>query len=184
MIVTARQLEELHRDSGRNGRVALRAGTRLSPLAREWVRKTKVDIEYVDATTTRALVPRPELRRVVWWCDGPCAMAKAALMSQESFVNLQQISSSSEAIAVRAIADEVAARRADAGVLLVQSAGAATVHANRLTELRAIVGTSVDSVEIAMRSIKPNVLIVEHGGNTLMNLKTLVARFVRGGGAR
>ena len=184
MIVTARQLEELHRGSGQNGHVSLRAGTRLSPLAREWVRKTKVDIDYIDATTNGRASSGSELQRVVWCCDGPCAAAKAALMSQESFVNLHQISMSTEAMAVRTIASEIASGRAGAGVILVASAGAVTVHANRLSELRAVVGTSVDSLDCAMRSIKPNVLIVEHAGDTLMNLKNLFARFIRGGGAR
>src|SRR3954452_16508940 len=100
MIVTARQLEELHRDGARNGRVTLRAGTRLSPLARDWLRKARVEIEYVDANVLSVAEQKdqrtesPRLGRIVWWCDGPCPVTKAALMMQESFVNLRAITTS------------------------------------------------------------------------------------------
>lgn len=185
MIVTARQLEELHRDGGKNGRVTLKPGTRLSPLARDWVCKARVEIEYVE---TNGAPHNTGGRHVVWWCDGPCPLTKAALMMQESFVNLRSIKTSSDsshtAIAARKMADEISSRRADAGVLLVTSAGAATVHANRLNELRAVVATSVESLDVAMKSIKPNVLIVEHIGLSLMLTSTILARFLRGGGTK
>ncbi|CAN5707676.1 hypothetical protein BH09PLA1_BH09PLA1_11580 [soil metagenome] len=192
MIVTARQLEELHREGGKNGCIALRAGTRLSPLARDWLRNAKVEIDYVDGheihvRDERSQVRSARPRRAVWWCDGPCPVAKAALMVQEYFVNLRPIPASSSAnqtaVAVRQVANEIATRRADAGVLLVQSAGAATVHANRLPELRAVVGTTADSLDAAIRSIRPNVLILEHSGQPLVLMKNLLARFVRGGGS-
>jgi hypothetical protein len=194
MIVTARQLEELHRDGARNGRVTLRAGTRLSPLARDWVRKARVEIEYVDSEVLHRRKDEdqrtegPRLTRAVWWCDGPCPVAKAALMMQESFVNLRAITTSSDAshtaVAVRKFADELSSHRADAGVMLVSSAGAATVHANRLNELRAVVGTSADSLDATMKSIKPNVLIVEQAEQSLTHLTNLLTRFFRGGGSK
>ncbi|MBC8106449.1 MAG: hypothetical protein H7Z14_07665 [Anaerolineae bacterium] len=194
MIVTARQLEALHRDSGKNGHVTLQAGTTLSPLAREWLRNARVEIEYVEAEVLGRTEhkERPtessRLSRVMWWCDGPCPVAKAALMMQKSFVHLRPITTSTDAshtaIAVRKFADEITSRRADAGVLLVKSSGAATVHANRLNELRAVVGTSVDSLDAAMKSIKPNVLIVEHAEQSLMHVTNVLTRFFRGGGPR
>lgn len=195
MIVTARQLEDLHRDGGRSGRITVKAGTRLSPLARDWLRKNRIEIEYDDAGISLRetkdgdqRTESPRLRRAVWWCDGPCPIAKATLMMQESFVNLRPITTSSDAshtaIAARRVADEIASRRANVGILLVSSAGAATVHANRLNELRAVVGTSVDSLDASMKSIKPNVLIVEHAGQSLMQIKNILARFLRGGGSK
>jgi ribose 5-phosphate isomerase RpiB len=194
MIVTARQLEELHRESGKNGRITLRAGTRLSPLARDWMRKSRVEIEYVDAGVLRSTsvgdqrTESPRLGRIVWWCDGPCPVAKAALMMQESFVNLRAITTSSDAshiaIAVRKVADEISSHRADAGVLIVSSGGTATVHANRLNELRAVVATTIDSLDAAMKSIKPNVLIVEHAGQSLPQIEHILTRFLRGGGCK
>ena len=183
MIVTARQLEELHRDGGRNGHVTLKAGARLSPLAQEWIRKTRVEIEYADsATQTSSKSPR--LRRVAWWCDGESATAKAALMSFGAFVNLEPLKSSRDVvIAVRNLADQVVSHRADAGVLMLPSAGAATVQANRIPEIRAIVGTTAESVDTAMGAIAPNVLIIEHSESPFDQTRNIFARFFRGGAA-
>ena len=154
------------------------------------MRKSRAEIDYVEAANSLGRngkqAERPRLTHVVWWWDGPCPRAKAALMMQESFLNLRAITTSSDvshtAIAVRRVADEISARRADAGVLLVQSAGAATVHANRLNELRAVVATTADSLDAAMKSIKPNVLILEHLDHTLAQMSNMLTRFLRGGG--
>lgn len=184
MIVTARQLEELHREGGENGRITLRAGTRLSPLAREWIRKTKVELNYVDAANQ----PSSEsvgLRRVAWWCDGECAVAKSALMSFGDSVNLEAIKLSSDSsqtvTAVRKLAEQILSHRANTGVLMLTSAGAATVQANRIPEIRAIVATTPESVDTAMSSISPNVLIVEHSNRSFTEIRNVLARFVRGG---
>ena len=48
MIVTARLLEDLHRQSGSNGHVTLPYRARLSPLAADWVRAKKVAVGYSD----------------------------------------------------------------------------------------------------------------------------------------
>ncbi len=48
MIVTARQLEDLHKHNGANGHVTLPYRTRLSPLAADWVRAKKVVLGYSD----------------------------------------------------------------------------------------------------------------------------------------
>jgi hypothetical protein len=186
MIVTARQLEELHRDGGKNGRVTLRAGTRLTPLAREWIRKTKVEISYGEVFGSSEKQDQrtgsPRLGRVVWWSDGDHAIAKAALMSFGDSVKLELLNSSRDAVStVRSLADQVLSHRAQAGVLLVNSAGAATVHANRVPELRAIVGTTVESVHMAMKSIVPNVLIIERSDQSMNEVRNILARFLAGG---
>jgi hypothetical protein len=181
MIVTARQLEELHRDGGRNGHVRLHAGTRLSPLAQDWIRKAKVQIDYAD-TATHQFDQSPQLRRVVWWREGDHATSKAALVSFGDSVNLEPIKSSSDVgSAVRSIATQILSHRADAGVLMLKNAGVATVQANRIPELRAIVGTTAESVDAAMSAISPNVLIFEHSDQSFDQIKNIFARFVRGG---
>jgi len=48
MIVTARQLEDLHRASGSNGHVTLPYRARLTPLGSDWVRAKKIVIGYSD----------------------------------------------------------------------------------------------------------------------------------------
>ena len=50
MIVTARQLEDLHRQNGGNGQVVLPYRARLTPLAQDWVRAKRVALGYSDAT--------------------------------------------------------------------------------------------------------------------------------------
>ena len=184
MIVTARQLEEMHRDGGRNGRVTLKPGTRLSPLAREWIRKTQVAIEYEIASISSETIKSPRPRRGIFWSDGEHAIAKAAVMSLGNSVNLEQLNSAPDVVtAVRKVVDHLLAHRADAGILLLKSAGAATVHANRIPEIRAIVATTVESVDEAMKSISPNVLLVESSNQSFTEIRNILGRFLRTGGA-
>src|SRR4051794_19171841 len=104
MIFTARQLEELHKS---NGHVTLPRAARLTPLANDWLRAKRIDVQYEDvASVSGGLsggaqlrgLPRQEpavLRSAahsiasystgqeyIWWCDGPCGPAKAALAAE------------------------------------------------------------------------------------------------------
>ena len=88
MIFTARQLEDLHKA---HGHVALPRGARLTPLAQDWLKSRKLAIVYTDlsegpkATASPIGNPTSAIRdpqlagSYLWWCDGPCGMAKAAL---------------------------------------------------------------------------------------------------------
>src|ERR671915_69440 len=112
MIVTARQLEDLHRQSGGNGHVVLPYRARLTPLAQDWVKSKRVALGYADVskpgsgnsvTVASAAVAGAEPKKgacctkcahdagpccssaaaYLWWCDGPCGPAKAALTIYE-----------------------------------------------------------------------------------------------------
>src|SRR5438046_1185454 len=106
MIYTARQLQDLHKT---NGHVRLPVGARLTPLANDWLRQRKVDIVYgTDEVTPAASTPgRPvpqtsisgapaQPGTVLWWCDGPCGQAKAAIAAQARETNLQPMSVTAE----------------------------------------------------------------------------------------
>ena len=96
MFFTARQLEDLHKSNGSNGHVTLPYRARLSPLAQDWVRARKIALGYSDAVAPAsksapganqpgaALSPAKPATpgTVLWWCDGPCGPAKAALTAQ------------------------------------------------------------------------------------------------------
>ncbi len=130
MIFTARQLEELHRS---NGHVTLPYRARLTPLAQDWVRQKKIAIGYADVETkplspvdradsaTAALQISP----FVWWCDGPCGPAKAALMSQSKESSLNDLGIASDAnhliLAIKKIADEIKHQRVAGAILVVKS---------------------------------------------------------------
>src|SRR5258708_2828504 len=51
MIVTARQLEDLHKSNGGNGRVTLPYRARLTPLAADFVRARKLTVGYSEVAT-------------------------------------------------------------------------------------------------------------------------------------
>src|SRR6266542_952689 len=97
MIYTARQLEELHKT---NGHVRLPVGARMTPMAHDWLRSKRLTIVYADdepqspgiATheSSTANSPAPT-DRWLWWCDGPCGAAKAAVSAQAKETNLQPI---------------------------------------------------------------------------------------------
>ena len=91
MIFTARQLEELHRT---NGHVTLPYRARLTPLAHDWLKQKKLTIGYADvevkpvSPAERSQATLAISRPFVWWCDGPCGPAKAALMAQAKESNV------------------------------------------------------------------------------------------------
>ena len=222
MILTARQLEDLHKTQGGNGQLVLPYRARLTPLASDWVRSKKVTVGYSDdgfkkpaagvtsgaekascggacgcggtcSTTTPPLAAShagspaaaddPAPAAVLWWCDGPCGPAKAALIAQAKESPLRPMDFPAEArqvvAVVKTLAKEIKAGRASAGVLVVQSAAAALVFANRCPSLRAVVGTCQEAVEQGIQLVAANVLVIEHPHRTLHQVKSMVARFAR-----
>src|SRR5688572_25584044 len=123
MIFTARQLEELHKS---NGHVRLPIGARLTPLASDWMRHRGMRVVYEGqeprlppSAMTQAAVERTGPiagDAILWWCDGPCGPAKAAMAAQARETNLQPLSITSEpkylVAAIKHIAGEVKNDRA------------------------------------------------------------------------
>jgi len=201
MIVTARQLEDLHRQSGGNGHVTLPYRARLTPLASDWIRSRKIVIGYSDVSTASDANASPAKGQAaesaplaashassssafLWWCDGPCGPAKAAVTAHAKEASLGALDLPSDAkqlVAVlKRIAADVKSARIQGAILLVQNGALATVLANRCPSLRAVLGTSLEAVEQGVQHAAANVLIVEHPQKTLQQVKNLLSRFTRG----
>jgi hypothetical protein len=207
MFFTARQLETLHREGGGNGQLVLPYRARLTPAAQDWLKIKKLVIGYSDdsATPFRGRSPNAvsggtafgadagtgstgagssaATAPLLWWCDGPCGPAKAALMAQakESPARAVDLTADANQLvpAIKSIAAELKAGTTSAGVLFVQTAAVATVFANRCPSIRAVVGTSLEAVEQGIRLTAANVLVVEHPNKTLHQVKSLLARFAK-----
>jgi ribose 5-phosphate isomerase RpiB len=197
MIVTARQLEDLHKRNGSNGHVTLPYRARLTPLAHDWLRQRNVQLGYTDAEQPPTpAAPQPPLAvsqaraqsiapaSSLWWCDGPCGPAKAALMSQSKESSLSELPITSDPNhlidAIKSLAQSISARSATTGILLVSQGASAIVYANRCPSLRAILGTCLESVDQGVQQLAANVLVIEHPHKTLAQVKNLLARFLRG----
>lgn len=206
MIVTARQLEDLHRSHGLNGHVTLPYRARLTPLASDYVRAKKIALGYSDTpaptngtntpTTDQPLAasridaaatsttPAPTAQGAfLWWCDGPCGPAKAAIVGEEKQANLRTLNTPPDAKqivqAIKSLAAEVKANRAAGGILLVQNGALAMVFANRCPSLRAVLGTSLEAVEAGVRQVAANVLVIETPNKALPQVRNLLSRFLR-----
>src|SRR6267142_6185704 len=191
MIYTARQLEDLWKANGSNGQVVLPYRARLSPMASDWIKSKKIAIGYSDdGTPPKSEIPPNEKAApasapgsFLWWCDGPCGTAKAALSAQareSSLAEMDFLSEPGKLVAViRKLAGEVKIDRAPGGLLMVNSAASALVYANRCPSLRAIVGTCLETVEQGIRDVAANVLIIEYPHKTLQQIRNLLSRFVR-----
>ena len=137
MIVTARQLEDLHRSNGSNGHVTLPYRARLSPLAQDWVRAKKITLGYAEedrpSNGTGNPAPGPPLAAsqaskaaaptvppqpfatpatgsssILYWCDGPCGPSKAALVGMEKQAPLKQMLLPPDRTWIVAVAKELA----------------------------------------------------------------------------
>ena len=185
MIYTARQLQDLHKA---NGHVTLPSDARLSPLAIDWIRKRKLEVQYGDAPReNKQDEPTSTGDAMLWWCDGPCGASKAAITQQARMSNLREIDISGDASqlanVVKQIATEVKSSRAGGAILLVQHGAAAMVFTNRCPSLRAVLGTCLDSVDQAIRRVAANVLVIEHPHKTLMEVRNMLGRFCAATGA-
>ena len=196
MIYTARQIEDLWKANG--GSVVLPYRARLSPLAADWVRAKKVTVGYADgdaaslagkakeanAALAAAVGDDAKGKPLLWWCDGPCGTAKAALMAQARETTLVEAGIPGDAkkviAAIKHIATEVRAGKAAGGVLMVSAGATALVYANRCPSLRAILGTCLESVEQGIQQVAANVLVIEHPHRTLQQIRNILGRFARG----
>lgn len=192
MIITARQLEDLHRSHGGNGLVTVPYRARLTPLAVDWARAKKVSVGYGDVPpangSAAAAVPSaapsaPAAGSFVWWCDGPCGPAKAAVVAEEKQSQLAPLEHPADprqlVAVIKSIALGVKSGKTAGGVILVSNGAAAVVFANRCPSLRAILGTSLEAVEQGVRNIAANVLVVEYPRLTMQQTRNLLSRFLR-----
>jgi ribose 5-phosphate isomerase RpiB len=189
MIYTARQLEQLLKA---HGKIILPYRARLTPLAKDWAKLKKITVAYSDADAmllkpadgSAATVKGPVSKPLLWWCDGASGVAKAALMSaarEANLVPMAILQDSSRAVsAVRHLAAEVKAGRADGGVMIASNAAAALMFANRSSLLRAVMGTTHAAMEAAIRELAPNVLVLEDQRQTMQQAKNMIIRFARG----
>src|SRR5205814_2752161 len=132
---------------------------RLSPMASDWIKSKKITVGYSDDGSPPKADPTPREKPApvaapgsfLWWCDGPCGTAKAALSAQareSSLAEMDFLSEPGKLISViRKLASEVKSNHAPGGLLMVSSAASALVYANRCSSLRAIVGTCLETVE-------------------------------------
>ncbi|QOV90018.1 hypothetical protein [Humisphaera borealis] len=212
MFFTARQLEQLHRESGSAGRITLPYRARLTPMAQDWIRLKKVSLGYCDdasksatgtVTTSAPSSARPQggvpgtagqasiaqyateqpTTPLLWWCDGPCGAAKAALTGQakESLlrpIDLPQDPKQIVAV-VKTIAGELKSGSASSAAIVVQNAAVAMVFANRCPSIRAVVGTCLEAVEQGIQQVAANVLVIEHPHKAFPQIKTMLGRFAR-----
>jgi hypothetical protein len=197
MMFTARQLAELNKAAGGKGQVVLPYRARLTPLALDLVRSGKITVGYSDAAATPAPAAKEKSTSAstsstsaalasgeyLWWCDGPCGPAKAAITMESRQLAMRQIDpppgSDALVAVIKTLASQVKSGKSAGGVLVVESAGPAVVMANRAPSLRAIVGTSMAAIEHGVNQIAANVLVIEHPRLSLSQVKNLLARFLR-----
>lgn len=187
MFYTARQLQQMHRT---HGRIVLPYRARLTPMARDWVKRSGVTIGYAecaldcankqpDAQPAAAASASP----LLWWCDGPCGTVKAAIVTVSKQAPLVEMPLSADAgkvaAAVQVIAESVKQGAAAGGVIAVAAGAQAMLLANRCPQLRAVLGTSLEAVEAGIEQIAANVLVLEHPRLTLMQARNMLQHFAR-----
>src|SRR5690348_11192589 len=113
MIYTARQLEDLHRGNG-NGQLVLPYGARLTPLAVDWAKAKRIAIGYSNVESAKPRggegpSPPTAADALLWWCDGPCGVAKAAIAGQAKESSLAAIDVPADARQLVKVIKQIAA---------------------------------------------------------------------------
>lgn len=188
MFFTARQLEQILRESGK---IVLPLGAKLTPAANDLVRLKRLDIAFGEdkprvageTTSTIASPINGSTLPYLWWSGTKSGPAKAALAMASREANVAEMAILEDATkataAIRHLIVAIKNNSAAGGVIVVEHAGLAVTLANRSPRLRAIVGTSLAAVDAGIREAAANVLVIEPGTLPLMVLKNMVLRFVR-----
>ncbi len=189
MYLTARQIEQIVRETGS---LVLPWGARLTPAAQDLVRARKMELRFdVAAPATKAalaaastsVVKVTPARSFLWWSGiaaGPCKAALAMASRDEAIAELVILEDASKVdAAARALSAAIAERRAAGGILIVEHSGLAGLLCNRDANLRAVVGTSLASIDAAIQAFAANVLILEPASFPVMSLKNMILRFAR-----
>ena len=188
MYFTARQLEQILRESGK---VVLPLGARLTPAANDLVRLRRIDLSFGDSApravgeTTNAIASPANGSTLpyLWWSGTKSGPAKAALAMSAREANVAEMAiledSTKATAAIRHLIVQIKDNAAAGGVIVVEHAGLAVALANRSPRLRAVVGTNLAAVDAGIRDVAANVLVIEPGTLPLMVLKNMVLRFVR-----
>jgi hypothetical protein len=188
MFFTARQLEQILRESGK---IVLPLGAKLTPAANDLVRLKRLDISFGDdkpkavGETTSAIASpiNGSTLPYLWWSGTKSGPAKAALAMTAREANLAEMAiledSTKATAAIRHLIVAIKNNSAAGGVLVVEHAGLAVALANRSPRLRAIVATNLAAVDAAIRDVAANVLVIEPGTLPLMVIKNMILRFVR-----
>ena len=143
MIFTARQLQDLHKT---NGHIVLPYRARLTPMAQDWLRTQKLIIGYSDEQVSRNTGIQPvhsasqnasagSTGKFLYWCDGPCGPAKAALAAQARESDLAEAPQAPDPknlpTVLKQLSKEIREKKRSGGILLVQYGARAMIFANR-----------------------------------------------------
>lgn len=185
MILTQRQIEQLFKT---HGKLVIPFRARLTPSAQDWVRHNKVALAYDEIKLDLSQKPAASHAGVnqakyLWWADGPDGIAKAAIGMSAREVALEPmpiLEDCSRAIsAVRTISQSITSSTAHGGVIVAKNPAIASLLANKASNLRAVVASSMAHVEEAINTIGANVMVIEREKWSLSPLKNLLVRFCK-----
>jgi len=158
-FVTAARLEEAMRQAS-DGRALLAADARLTPLAADFARENPDRIRRLSRSSTSASHGEGRLAPWMVWVQGDAPAVEQTLDSLGE--PIMRSSATQLADALRGLVDGLRGGRVAGGLLLVSSAAWATVSANRVPMLRAVVASDPDSAREAIDQVQANVVIVDY----------------------
>lgn len=187
-IVTASQIA-----ATRSKHIELGKGARLTPLAKDYLKEKKIRVgSALPAPAPGTAAPNSgtisgnnSSRRptgYIYWMEGQDQAVRQMLTGYRD--QLRPVASSATgselASVVQTIARQIENGQAQGAVLFVRSGALAGCFANRKSSLKAIVGTSLHTVEVGVHQLQANVLIIEYpqAGTGLMG--QMLTQFLSG----
>lgn len=165
-VITAKQIT-----AAKSTTIQLAKGAILTPLARDLIKEKKITISSAitkSATSTKSNV-------YTWWADGQ------SVASRQTTSNLTTLSApnnpASLISALKQIDADLKQNKIAGAVLLVNSAARAACFANRIASIRAVVGTSLNSITQGVEQLAANVLIVEYSNIGAHAISDMISTF-------
>jgi len=177
VVVTAQMLGEMRR-LGKS--IQLPKDALLTPSARDWLRENRLPIDWQDAPATGTVAGVGKFQAVI---DLTVPMQRSLLITMERIVGTAETIDPTDkaggiAKAVQTLCGAIAGGKSNRGVIFADDSSLPACLANKVKGVRAAVGTSVQSVEQAVRQFAINVLVIEPSRQTVHQIRQMIERFV------
>lgn len=175
-VVTAQMLGEMKR-LGKS--IQLPKDALLTPSARDWLRENRLPIDWQDAPAA-GIAGAGKFQAVI---DLTVPMQRSLLITLERIVGTAETIDPSDkaggiAKAVQTLCGAIASGKSNRGVIFADDSSLPACLANKVKGIRAATGTSVQSVEQAVRQFAINVLVIEPSRQTVHQIRQMVERLV------
>ncbi len=174
-LITANVLEGL---AAAGRRIVIPRDALITPAAQDWLRHAPLPVEYDDGSDDD-----PPAYGIAAEFGQPMIRSTAAAIEDVAGAyrrfEMPRSTGGESLVAAMELCGAIATGEIERGIVLHGHPGTVCVLANKLPEVRAMVGTCWRATESACQNVGLNVLVVQPGSQSFHEMKQLASKFLR-----